>query len=171
MQFSSVYPPYQGAPSVNPNGTIDIYFYNDTGAALADGYIGMLSWELVANADSEPVLYPILKTPQTEGVAVVQLAVVNGNADASVADATWGLARIYGEVNAKCDGTTDLALGDQLEVLTDGVSFIEAAAATSGDAGDILDECAAIAMEVYTLTVSANKLVFLLGKQVVIAGS
>lgn len=168
MILRSVTPDYQGAASVNANGTIDMYFYNDTGAALSAGYIGMLSWQVVANAAGNPVLYPILKTPQTEAVAVVQLAVV---LDASVADATWGIARIYGEVNAKCDGTTDIALGDQLEVITDGVSFIVGAAASAGDAGTIVDECAAIAMEAYTGATSANKLVLLLGKQVVCKGS
>lgn len=162
---------YQGAPNSDPNAVqTHIIVYNDTGAALDNGYIGMLGFEVTANAAGDPVVKTTLRTPKTEAVAVVQLAVVD-DARGSIPNAGYGYACIRGVVDAKCDGTTDIALGDQLEVLTDGVSFIQGASASAGDAGDIVDECAAIAMEAYTLTVSANKKVLLLGKQVVVKGS
>jgi hypothetical protein len=168
--YNEVYPNYQAAPNSDPNGSVDIIFYNDTGGTLTNGIVKMLSFEVAANAAGDPVLYPIVKTAQTEAVAVVEIVVVN-DPNGSVADATWGLARKKGVVQANCDGTADIALGDQLEVITDGTAFIVGAQASSGDAGSIIDECAAIAMIVYTGATVATKTVCLLGKQVVVKGS
>jgi hypothetical protein len=170
-------PNYQGGANCanmeevkGSDGQIYVKIYNDTGAALSNGAIYELSWEVDATDTSNPIIRTILKAPATEAVSVVQIAVVDNTplGKTTIAAAEYGFVCIKGFTYALVDGTTDVAAGDQLEVLNAGTAFIQAAAATAGDAGTIIDETCAIAMEAYTSATPANKMVFMLGKQTVV---
>lgn len=170
---------YQGAANSSNVDVIEngfdrwIKFYNDTGGALSNGAIKQIAYEVDATDTSNPIIRAILKAPATEAVSVVEIAVVDNSplGEDTVASTDYGYAKVRGYVLALCDGTNDIAVGDQLEILNAATAFIVGASASSGDSGVLVDECAAIAMEAYTLTVEATKKVLLVGRPCVVKSS
>ena len=170
---------YQAAPNSSNVDVIENGFdkwvkvYNDTGADVSNGAIYELAYEVDATDTSNPIIRAILKAAATEAVSVVEIAVVDNSplGKDSIVSTEYGYCKVRGYVLARCDGSTDIAVGDQLEILNAAASFIVAAAATAGDSGVLIDETAAIAMEAYTLTVAANKKVLLVGRPCVVKAS
>lgn len=171
---------YQGAANGNPYEVVDgpegqklIGIYNNTGGALANGLVKQVAFLVDATDTDNPIIKAVPVAVATEAVGVVRLCVIDNSlkGKSTIPDAEWGYAVIQGFCYASCDGTNDIAVGDQLEVLNTATSFIVGAAASSGASGALVDECAAIAMEAYTDSSAANKKVYLVGWQCVVKGS
>lgn len=163
-------PNYQAAPYTDPNRDEHILLYNNTGSAISNGAIYEIAFYVAANSDGDPVVYTVPVAPATEAVAVVEVVVVD-DPSGSIADSAWGLACKAGPVQALCNGGTDIALGDQLEILNTGTAFTQGVSASAGASGAIQDECAAIALQAYTVSSDATKWVLMLGKQCVVKAS
>lgn len=168
---------YVGAPNSNPYEVVEgpqgqkyIKIYNNTGGALANGLVKQLGFYVSLNADSEPVIVAVPVAVGEEAVGVVRIMVIDNTllGKTEIANGEEGFACIEGFCYASCDGTADIAIGDQLEVLTTATAFIVGASASSGASGALVDECAAIAMEAYTTNSAANKKVYLVGWQAVV---
>jgi len=147
-----------------PSGQKLVLFYNDTGSALTNGAIKMLSFEVDATDTAAPIIKPILKAPATKDQQMICVVDNSLLALGTVANGAWGYACVGGYVKALCNGTTDIVIGDQLEVLNAGTAFVVGASASAGDAGTIVPEAAAIALEAYTTAADALKMVSLIGK-------
>lgn len=166
-------PSYQGGPNfanletlVGGDGQKLIKVYNDTGGALTNGAIKTLAFEVDATDTSNPIIRGILKAPATQTtesniICVVDNAILGLG---TIASTDYGFVCVEGYTQALCDGTTDIAVGDQLEVLNTGTAFTQGAAATSGDSGALVPEAAAIAMQAYTTAADAVKKVLLIGR-------
>lgn len=165
-------------------GNVWFRVYNNTGANIANGAIYETRY-LVETTASEfadattanPVIGMILVAPATSGGTDLdqdkQIVVVDNftDADSELKDNKWGWAKYQGVVKALCNGGTDIAIGDQLEVLNAGTAFTQAAAASSGNSGELIMETVAIALEAYTTGTDALKWVNLLGRQVCVRAS
>lgn len=136
-----------------------ISVYNNTGSALSNGAIKVLSFIVTSGA-----LFPVPVVPATE-VTDANLIIVIDNSplnESTIANGEWGFAKFSGVVAASVDGDTiDVAEGTQLEVLNAGTAFTSAGIAE----GFVLEaETCAIALEA-NAAAAASKYVFLLGKQ------
>jgi len=97
--------PFRGVPFLESDqDDEDIRFYNNTGATLTNGLVKIVSTMVDITDASNPILSPILVACSTMATGV-QIAVVNDPAG-SVADKTWGTARIRGCVKASVNGDT-----------------------------------------------------------------
>lgn len=136
-----------------------VAIYNNTGAALSNGAIKVLSYIVTSGA-----LFPVPVAPATETTESNLVIVIDGSPinESTLADAAWGFAKFLGVVNCSVDGdTVDVAEGDQLEILNTGTAFTSAGVAE----GAVLEaEACAIALEA-NAGAAATKAVFLLGKQ------
>jgi len=164
---------FRGIPYlVGDQDSVFIRFYNNTGGTLTNGDVKTIS-TLVDITDSDnPILKPILVAVSTMATASVLIAVVQDSAG-TVADGAWGTAQIRGCVKANTLGTTDIAYGDQLQVVNaTPTAFVKKTAATAGVGIIIGGNTAAVALETWTTdTTPALKWVYLLGKCVIVAST
>lgn len=165
--------PFRGIPYQGGNQD-DVYirFYNNTGGTLTNGDVKTVS-TLVDITDSDnPILKPILVAVSTMATASVLFAVVDDPAG-TVADGVWGTAKVRGVVKANTLGTTDIAYGDELQVVNaTPTAFVKAIAATAGVGAILSGNTGAIALETWTTdTTPALKWVYLLGYRVVVAAT
>jgi hypothetical protein len=140
-------------------------FNTSSSTALSNGAIYVLSYYVDATDTSNPIIKGIAVAPSTKAANNVIIVIDNSPKDLTTIPASsYGWAVVAGYVQALCDGgTTDIAVGDQLEILNGGTAFTVETAAVAG-ASPILDPaCAAIAMEAYTSGTNALKKVFLTG--------
>ena len=153
-----------------------VQMYNHTASAIANGAILSLTFKVDYTVVAAPILYHIGLTPATNvtpslfiGVVDNDPVLVSGAFYAGIPAYTSGWVKLKGTVQALVDDTSaDVAPGDQLEVLTTGVSFIVAAAASSGVGVALVESAAAIALEAKTGNTSALKWVYLLGRRVAV---
>lgn len=150
-----------------------VLVYNNTGGALTNGDIKEVSFLVdtgtlnSAASTSAPMIVAVPKAPATSAGEITVIGVVdNSKLDlGTIADTAYGYVKVAGVIQALCNGGTDIAIGDQLEVLNGGTAFTVGASASSGASGLIVPECAAIALEAYTTGSDALKYVYLLGRQ------
>src|SRR3990167_753407 len=171
-------------PAVRGDGILEewILVYNNTGADIANGIIQRVQFlvdtgTLFSDATTAlPVVVAVPAAVATEDTESNLVGVIDNDNQtddttspisqyAGIKDTTSGWLKLKGVVQASCDGTTDIVIGDQLEVLTTATSFIVAASASSGASGALVDETVAIALEAYTSATAANKWVHLIGRQ------
>lgn len=134
--------------------------YNNTGGALSNGAIKVLSY--IADADGNIVAVPV--APATEATEANLVIVVNNwlLGKSTIANSAYGFCQFKGNVTASVDGdTVDVAAGDQLEILNGGTAFTSAGIAE----GAVLEnETVAIASAANT-GAAADQTVYLIGKR------
>jgi len=165
--------PFRGIPYLKGDQEDEyIRFYNNTGTTLTNGDVKTVSTLVDITDSSNPILKPILVAVSTMATASVLIAVVQDPA-ATVADGAWGYAQIRGVCQAKTLGTTDIAYGDQLQVVNaTPTAFVKVVAATAGVGVILGGNTAAIALQTWTTdTTPALKYVCLLGYRVVVAAT
>jgi hypothetical protein len=140
-----------------------IKVYNHTASAISNGAIKQLAFSVSSGA-----LLPIPIAPITATLAIVGVIDNSLFGQASIAAYSWGWMKIQGQVDALCNGTSDIATGVGLEILTTGTAFTVAGQA---DSAAVLPECSAIALEAYTDSSDALKSVYLIGRPCTVAGS
>jgi hypothetical protein len=158
---------------VGANGEVWLPVYNNTGGALSNGAIKELSYLVdtgtvnAAASASAPMILIVPKAPATSAGEITVIGVIDNSVlnEDTIADGKIGYAKVSGVVQALVNGTADVAIGDQLEVLNGGSGFIVAASASSGASGLIVPECVAIALEAYTTGSDALKYVHLIGRK------
>lgn len=150
-----------------------VLVYNNTGSAISNGAIKEISFLVDTGtinteaSTSAPMIVGVPKAPATSAGEITLIGVVDNfiSSAGTIANASWGYVKTAGVVRALCNGSTDIAIGDQLEILNAGTAFTQASSATSGASGLIVPECVAIALEAYTASTDALKYVYLLGRQ------
>lgn len=149
-----------------------IRFYNNTGGTLTNGDVKTVSTMVDITDADNPVLSPILVAVSTMATASVLIAVVN-DPTGTVLNGAWGDAQIRGCVKANVLGTTNIAYGDQLQVVNaTPTAFVLAVAAVAGVGIILGGNTAAVALETWTTdTTPALKWVYLLGYRVVVAAT
>lgn len=165
--------PFRGIPYLQGNQEDEfVRFYNNTGGTLTNGDVKTISTLVDITDADNPILSPILVAVSTMATASVLIAVVN-DPTGTVLDGKWGYAQIRGCVQAQVLGTTDIAYGDQLQVVNaTPTAFILKTAAVAGVGIIIGGNTAAVALETWaTDTTPALKWVCLLGDRVVIAAT
>jgi hypothetical protein len=165
--------PFRGIPYLQGDQEDEyIRFYNNTGGTLTNGDLKTVSTLVDITDSSNPILSPILVAVSTMAAESVLLAVVDDPAG-TVANGAWGQAKIRGCVKANTLGTTDIAYGDQLQVVdATPTAFVKVVAATAGVGVILGGATGAIAMETWTTdTTPALKWVCLLGKRVSVAAT
>lgn len=165
--------PFRGIPYQGGNQD-DVYirFYNNTGGTLTNGDLKTVSTLVDITDSSNPILKPILVAVSTMATASVLFAVVD-DSNGTVANATWGTAKVRGCVKANTLGTTNIAYGDQLQVVNaTPTAFVLKTAATDGVGIILGGNTGAIALETWTTdTTPALKWVYLLGERVIVAAT
>jgi hypothetical protein len=162
---------YRNAPKFGPEGSEHVLIYNNTVAALTNGDVMLLASLVTATDTDNPIIVNV-PLPAATSANESNRVIVIDDPSGTIAVSAFGLALVRGFVKALVDGTpTDVAVGDQLEIIDSGTAFIVAGAASSGASGLLLPECSAIAMEAYTTNSAALKMVCLLGKQADVAAS
>lgn len=144
----------QGAVRYNAAGQKEKKVY------FASGFTQYRPYSVMQTADA--ATSPAALAPVTNATYAGEICVPQGT---TTTTAGWYWAVVEGVCNAAVDGdTTDVGLGDFLEVINAGTAFIiDHATAPTGSA-------AAVAREANT-GAAATKEIYLLGRQVVIAGS
>lgn len=170
---------YQSATLASPLaevGTGDerwVIVYNNTGSAISNGAIKEISFLVdtgtlnSAASVTAPMIVAVPRALATSAGECTMIGVAdNSKIDQStIPDSDYGYFKVAGVIQALVDDTSaDVAIGDQLEILNTGTSFIVAAAASSGASGLIVPECAAIALVAKTGNTSALTYVYLLGR-------
>jgi hypothetical protein len=165
--------PFRGIPYLEGDQD-DVYirFYNNTGNTLTNGDVKTISTLVDITDSSNPILSPILVAVSTMATASVLFAVVD-DPNGTVADGKWGQAKVRGCVKANTLGTTNIAYGDQLQVVNaTPTAFVKKTAATAGVGVILGGNTGAIALETWTTdTTPALKWVYLLGERVVVAAT
>jgi len=177
-------------PAVKGDGILEewVQVYNNSGGDLANGLVKMVGFlvdtgttfsdattaspiivavpNAAATKDTESNIVGVIDNPPELVASTTPISQYSG-----IKSTSLGWLKTKGVVQALVDGTNDIALGDQLEVLTTATSLIVAASASSGASGTLEEEAVAIALEVYTSSTPANKWVHLIGRPVAIKGS
>jgi hypothetical protein len=164
--------PFRGIPYLEGNQD-DVYirFYNNS-TVMTNGDVKTVSTLVDITDATEPILRPILVAVSTMATASVLLAVVD-DPSGTVAANTWGRAKIRGCVKANTLGTTNIAYGDQLQVVNaTPTALVLKTAATAGVGIIIGGNTGAVALETWaTDTTPALKWVYLLGERVIVAAT
>jgi hypothetical protein len=170
-------------PAVKGDGILEewIQIYNNSAGDLANGLVKRVSFLVdtgTVSTDATTALPLIVAVPLTVATETTESNIIGviDNPVETVAGTpitqydgikrySLGWMKLKGVVSASCDGTSaDIAIGDQLEVLTTTTTFIVSAAASSGASGALAPETAAIALEAYPTNSAANKWVHLIGR-------
>jgi len=175
--MSYVIEDYQGSASTSNTEIIKngldrwIKIYNNTGSALTNGYPYVLSTKVVATDTDNPVFtfVPVVAAQMADDTN--QIIVIDNTplGLGTIADSTYGFAKIGGEVLAYCNGATDIVVGDALKVVAAADNFTTSQTATSGVMAKLTCLSSAIALEGYTTDLDALKKIVLLDKQTSIA--
>jgi hypothetical protein len=167
-------PNYQAAANASNSEVIekgfDKWLKVYSSGALTNGAIKSIETKVDYTDTSNPILHltpvaPASSTGESQIVGVVDNSPLGL---ATIPAGTYGFVKVRGEVQALCDGgTTDLVIGDGLEIANAGTAFTVGQTATAGvlttpPEGDIV----AVALEAYTAGTNVVKKVVLLGKQV-----
>ena len=158
---------YGAAIEVASDNGLDrwISFYNDTGGALTNGAVKLLTFKVASGVLRPVVIAVATNTGVANTVCVVDNSIVG---QGTVPDASWGFVKVRGSVLANVDGTNDIVAGDQLQVIDSGTAFID----QGGAEGAVINsDTSAIALEAYTTNSIALKSVLLLGSQSSVAAS
>lgn len=133
-----------------------------TASALSEGVV----YQLTFAYDSTIGLYAGVIAAATVATATAVICVVQNflKGKSGIAAAAWGFVQIAG-VCEYCATSGTVAANDQLEVITTGAALIDQG--TNGGAAISVNTCA---IAISNVTTNVWK-VFLLGKQVAIAGS
>ena len=145
--------------------------YNDEAVnALSNGAIKELTFIVDATDTSNPILKATVVAPSTEATSSVIVGVIDNSiiGQESILAGQWGWMKTRGVVKALCNGTSDIAAGVQLEVITAGTALTVAGVAADTA---MVDECCAIALEAYTDSTDALKYVHLVGRPCAVLGS
>lgn len=163
-----------------------IQVYNNSGSDIANGAIKLVAYLVdtgttFGNADTDnPVIvaYPLAPaTNDTEtnivGVVDNQKQTISASEQyAGIHNAKFGWLKTKGVIKALVDDTSaDVTVGDQLEVINGGTSFIVNSAASSGASGLITANTSAIALVAKTGNTSALTYVYLPGIPCSVKGS
>ena len=164
---------YQVSPNnanfeyVTDGANVWLKVYNNS-TALTDGRPYFVGTYVDATDTSNPIIYPVLGAPATNATETNIIGIVDNGVfgTSGIAASTWGYVCLKGYCSAYVDGTTDVVIGDGLEILNAGVALTQKSSASSGVLTTVLPEVCAIALEAYTSATAALKKVVLLGKQV-----
>jgi hypothetical protein len=164
--------PFRGIPYLSGNGD-DVYirFYNNS-TVMTNGDVKTVSTLVDITDADNPILKPILVAISTMATASVLVAVVDDPSGTVAAD-SWGTAKIRGCVKANTLGTTNIAYGDQLQVVNATPTALVLKTAATAGVGIILGgNTAAVALETWaTDTTPALKWVYLFGERIVVAAT
>jgi hypothetical protein len=148
-------------------------------SALTNGAVYELSYLVdtgTINTDASataPMIVHAPVTPTTCATDTVIIGVVDNSPLnlGTIAAGTFGYFKVQGVVQALCEGTAAIAIGDQLGILNNGTALKLRTAAVAGVTGLILPHTCAIAMEAYAVAADALKYVNLLGRQCLVDAS
>ena len=129
--------------NIPPNG-VGIYLYNPVAIA-----IGETVTVVFGSTDRQEV------ASVADGVASNSVFILSAVALEAVAAEKVGRFQIFGKCQALCEGTTDIAVDDYLEIVT-GHNYMTKDGSYSNDS-------MAVAKQAYTVAISALKTVWLMG--------
>lgn len=140
------------------DGKTFVKVYNDTGSAVSNGAIKVISLKFVSGQG----VIAAVAAPATNDFDVNVIGIVANSPSSSIANLSYGWVQVYGLYGTDTTGATTsgtVAANDRLEVLNAGVAFIDAG--TDGGAVETPESCAVAVANVTTNVWQ----VFLLGKR------